>query len=1254
MIIYYFHISKETRIKYSIEENLFSLKGNIVISDFSTARLLSEKINTVRRSEGKFELQVTAGQINALGLLHEIFHLLIRKYEEGNNKNVFKSSIDYLKKNLSEYELDKTLLKFVEEFPPLSVYQNKITAVEYLISKTDAKENREILLEELIILNLENINPATHQLKELYSDENLTKDTKYKDIIEQAELFFEGEPKIGGFNLISFLRKPIVQSPYNIEEQLDFIRANWNVFIDENILNKILSGKDLIHEDFKLFVQHGGGEKGTPPVPTYEFDHKYFESLKLKLTEGKKLSPEEVEYYQLEVNKFTVDIDWMPRVVMIAKNAFVWMHQLTNKYGKEIKRLDEIPDIELDTLARWNFTALWLIGIWERSSASQKIKQMMGNPEAASSAYSLFDYVIANELGGEQAFENLKDRAWQRGIRLSSDMVPNHTGIYSKWVIEKPDYFIQNNFPPYPNYKFTGPNLSDDNRVEVRIEDQYFSKTDAAVVFERLDKFTGDRTYIYHGNDGTNMPWNDTAQLDLMKAEVRESLIQTIMHVARKTPIIRFDAAMTLAKKHFQRLWFPIPGSGGAIPSRADYAMTRSQFDSIMPEEFWREVVDRINAEMPNTLLLAEAFWLMEGYFVRSLGMHRVYNSAFMHMFMKEENEKYKLLIKNTLAFNPEILKRYVNFMSNPDEETAINQFGKGDKYFGVATMLITLPGLPMFAHGQIEGLSEKYGMEYKRAYYSEFTDDNLIIRHEKEIFSLTKKRYLFSQVEHFELYDFIDPSGNCNENVFAFTNRSGNEVSLVIYNNSYNETRGTINSSCERAYGEEGRTSTTTIDKALGVNSGYGFYYIYKDYVQQLEFIVSGSQLSSEGFTFNLMGYQRKVLLDFKEVYDLDGKYKILCDQLNGRGVDSIERSLSEMNLAPFHNSLVHLFTSIKFSKLLLSIEMGNEDEVEIPQFNEEIIRIYSDLNKIIKLNSNANEILNELEREFLATREFNKLFYEITSAKGNAKWISEIKPILFSDNELKTKKEQSFLLLNQILFCILNSIENINTRLNIFDDLLLWKPLLEIFGYLRFENPGKSYELSKTLFVCKIDFMEKSFEDGSILKSKKNGIRSNAESLNIYFTSFIDNKILGSFIQVNDYNGIKYFNKERIEEFVRWNLILSVRNSVTAILKQNKISKKLFSESLKGSFLKYVDVLERVDNSEYKVDSLILLGQIKTKTKNGSKKNTELKKDITKKKSVSKSKSKNEIKKKESITKTKKKLSKTKKSKTKRKAKP
>ena len=119
-------------------------------------------------------------------------------------------------------------------------------------------------------------------------------------------------------------------------------------------------------------------------------------------------------------------------------------------------------------------------------------------------------------------------------------------------------------------------------------------------------------------------------------------------------------------------------------------------------------MVDRVAAEAPGTLLLAEAFWLMEGYFVRTLGMHRVYNSAFMHMLRDEDNAGYRRVMKDTLEFDPEILKRYVNFMTNPDEKTAVEQFGKGDKYFGVATVMATLPGLPMFGPRPDRGIQPR------------------------------------------------------------------------------------------------------------------------------------------------------------------------------------------------------------------------------------------------------------------------------------------------------------------------------------------------------------------------------------------------------------------------------------------------------------------------------------------------------------------------------------------------------------------
>jgi hypothetical protein len=442
--------------------------------------------------------------------------------------------------------------------------------------------------------------------------------------------------------------------------------------------------------------------------------------------------------------------------------------------------------------------------------------------------------------------------------------------------------------------------------VELKIEDHYFSQSDAAVVFRRRDRASGETRYIYHGNDGTSFPWNDTAQLDYLNPAVREQVIQTILHVARLFPVIRFDAAMTLAKRHFHRLWFPGPGTSGAIPSRAEYGMNQAEFDRCMPHEFWREVVDRVAAEVPGTLLLAEAFWLMEGYFVRTLGMHRVYNSAFMNMMRDEENAKYRSVIKNTLEFDPDIMKRYVNFMSNPDERTAIDQFGTGDKCFGVAALMATLPGLPMFGHGQIEGFTEKYGMEYQRPRYDETPDHWLVERHEREIAPLLRRRWLFAESSNFLLYDFFQDSGTVDENVFAYSNRNGNERALVVYNNRYATTHGTIDYSAAYADKGAGRLRQQRLREGLGVTGDSAVTLAYRDSLTGLEHLRRASDLSERGLTMDLHAYECHVFLDWRELHSTaQWPWDRLCDQLNGRGVPNLDDALVNLELQPVHDAL-------------------------------------------------------------------------------------------------------------------------------------------------------------------------------------------------------------------------------------------------------------------------------------------------------------------------------------------------------------
>ncbi|MCQ2983177.1 MAG: alpha-amylase family glycosyl hydrolase, partial [Treponemataceae bacterium] len=569
-----FHVSRKIRDLCNFDKSLFSFDGNIIFTDFAAVRLFAKKINDTMNPVTDGEKMLKAGQLNAMGLIDEIFHYVCSEYRKAKNPHVFEELLAALNKQLGEKAVHQMLLEFNQEFPPVAVYQGQLSEEEYLKGSTDGIANTVATLEELILLHLANENPAFTPFMILFSDEKLAKNKTYLTSWAAIQKFFKDQPAFGpnDNDLITMLREPAVFSPTSIKGQLDYIRQHWASFMEE-WLRRLLSGMDMIAEEEK--PGWSGNFSGPPPMDAYSYEN-----------------------LMQEYERFSPDREWMPRVVLMAKTVLVWLDQLSKKYKRTIQRLDEIPDEELDELARAGFTGLWLIGLWERSWGSKRIKQKCGNPEAAASAYSLHDYDIAQQLGGWDALDNLRRRLWYRGIRLASDMVPNHTGMDSRWVVERPDLFVQRKDCPYPQYSFNDENLSLDPRISVYLEDHYYSKSDCAVVYKRVDNATGDTRYIYHGNDGTGMAWNDTAQIDFLNPEAREAVIQEILHVARNFPIIRFDAAMVLAKKHIRRLWYPEPGQGGDIATRSEYALSRQEFEDRIPNEFWREVVDRCAQEV--------------------------------------------------------------------------------------------------------------------------------------------------------------------------------------------------------------------------------------------------------------------------------------------------------------------------------------------------------------------------------------------------------------------------------------------------------------------------------------------------------------------------------------------------------------------------------------------------------------------------------------------------------------------------------
>jgi hypothetical protein len=163
----------------------------------------------------------------------------------------------------------------------------------------------------------------------------------------------------------------------------------------------------------------------------------------------------------------------------------------------------------------------------------------------------------------------------------------------------------------------------------------------------------------------------------------------------------------------------------------------------------------------------------------------------------------------------------------------------------------------------------------------------------------LTHRRALFAGVDNFWLYDFFTPNqhaggagGFVNEDVFAFSNRMGEERTLVIYHNKYAETRGWIKSSAASMDKASGTLIQKTLAEALSLP--FDPYVIFKDYVTGLEYIRSCQELTEKGLYVELAGYQCHVFLDWH--FESGAQWGEVNRSLAGAGTVSIQDRFAEL----------------------------------------------------------------------------------------------------------------------------------------------------------------------------------------------------------------------------------------------------------------------------------------------------------------------------------------------------------------------
>jgi len=291
-------ITKTSRDTYQFDPEFFQPDGRVTFPDYSAARQFAAQMSAQRSQP------VPASDVYAMQLIDEAMRLLVSQYAPSA---VMNSAASRAEESLGAESITETQKKFVSEFPPQEVYRGEAQVEEYLDKLTNGRIKT---IEELIYVFTHNGNPAVSPLLELVDDEPLEQ-TAYKNLMSTLDNFFAQQAKEnpqapgGTQSLFEILRAPAQASPNSLEGQLQFIVDRWGYVLDEKFVTRIARGMDFLREE--VMHQHLAHGDFTPDIPLQTFGGGEYE----------------------EYEQYSPDTDWMPRLVLIARNSYVWLEQLS-------------------------------------------------------------------------------------------------------------------------------------------------------------------------------------------------------------------------------------------------------------------------------------------------------------------------------------------------------------------------------------------------------------------------------------------------------------------------------------------------------------------------------------------------------------------------------------------------------------------------------------------------------------------------------------------------------------------------------------------------------------------------------------------------------------------------------------------------------------------------------------------------------------------------------------------------------------